>query len=254
MNINISASVNPALLSYVFTKIIESGMNTLGRYTNIIQIGKEVGSYTFDASLKKVTISGFGSFNLGDIVFIGNLTRNEMLFVPFTAGKSATISGNEITLEFDTTSYDDGDELVIYANYNNSEDYTLGVTKQIEQAPLDQRYTDPELLVSAQNLTSSYVQFGSDIDVLGKNKLGLTVKSDCNDSQDVLLKIVGVFDDEEVTIDGVDVETLWSGIGTDSSQYFEINVGTLPFIRVYALAGTVGSNPGDLTIKFNKKW
>ncbi len=123
---------------------------------------------------------------------------------------------------------------------------------------IDKNYIETsEILVSAQNLTSSYVDFGSQIDCISYNRLGLFVISDCNDSQDVDLKVVGLYNSssaDEFEIDGLSVKRLWSGTGTDSKVYYEFDTGTIPYIKIKAKAGTVGSTAGNLTIYLNKSW
>ena len=112
-------------------------------------VGNEIGSYTFDASAQTVTIAGMVTVNLEDIQMIINVTDQEIIYSPTDANKGGTISSNVITLEHDTTAMSDTDSLAIYETSNNSEDYSLGVTKTIDQAPVWTRYTDAEALISA---------------------------------------------------------------------------------------------------------
>jgi hypothetical protein len=85
--------------------------------------------WVFDASAKTVKIPGH--IELHDLLLIVNATRNEIIYNQFEVGKGATRSHDHIytedadfpysidgtctfTLDYDTTSMDDGDELSIY--------------------------------------------------------------------------------------------------------------------------------------------
>jgi len=119
------------------------------------------------------------------------------------------------------------------------------------------RYTSPEVLVTEQDLTASYADFGAEIDVRGYTFIALFIVADVNDSEDVDLKILGKHESagaDEYEIDGVSVKTLWSGSGTDFKKVYEFNTGSIPYIQVQAIADTAGATAGDLTIIINKKY
>ena len=279
-----------------------------------IIIGKDVGSYTFDASAGTITISGLPAIKLEDVFLITNVTEGIMLYNFASQVLSGTILGNVITLGYDTSEMSDTDSLQIIVEYGeNTVDYTLGAIriveenpiriieenpiriieenpiriieenpiriveenpiriveenpiriieespiKVVEQNPIWNRYIDSELLISARNLTGSYLGFGSLIDMRGFTHLGLFIDIDANDSRDVLMKILGEHEEGSSTnyeINGISEVVLWSGLGTDSHVYYEFDVGAIPFVKVKALAGTVGVTPGDLTINITKIW
>ena len=263
-----------------------------------IIIGKDVGSYTFDASAGTITISGLPAIKLEDVFLITNVTEGIMLYNFASQVLSGTILGNVITLGYDTSEMSDTDSLQIIVEYGeNTVDYTLGAIriveenpiriieenpiriveenpiriveenpiriieespiKVVEQNPIWNRYIDSELLISARNLTGSYLRFGSLIDMRGFTHLGLFIDIDANDSRDVLMKILGEHEEGSSTnyeINGISEVVLWSGLGTDSHVYYEFDVGAIPFVKVKALAGTVGVTPGDLTINITKIW
>lgn len=119
------------------------------------------------------------------------------------------------------------------------------------------RYTDAETLVSAQDLTDAYADFGAEIDMRGYNRLGVYVVSDVNDSENVTLQVLGKHTSEgtdEYVIDGIPEETLWTTSASDEKLYYEFDIGTIPFIQLQAKAETVGSTAGDLSIVIEKKW
>jgi len=132
-------------------------------------------------------------------------------------------------------------------------DDTLDAVKTTEQVPVNTFHTDAELLVSEQDLTSSYADFGSEIDMEGYNRLGLYIDLDVNDSTDIYFKILGL--DEiggtEYDLYDIDAKKLTE---TDGSYYYEFDVDTVRYVQVQAYAGTVGATAGDLTVSFNKRY
>lgn len=222
-----------------------------------ITVGVETGDYTFDASEKTITFTGLGTVNLEQVEQIVNITDNIVIYNPNISGLGGTISTNVLTLDYDTTSMSDGDTLLIKLKYNNSEDYSTSAKIVHVLNPDYGHYTGPEPLVSAQDLTASYADFGSEIDMRGYNRLGVYITTDVNDSENVDLKVLGKHESggaDEYEIDGISVITLWTTGASDSKIYYEFDVGTIPFIQLQAVAGTVGTTAGDLTIVIDKKW
>lgn len=122
---------------------------------------------------------------------------------------------------------------------------------------LSDQYTDFETHVTEQDLTASYADFGGVIDMRGFTMPGAKVIWDANDSQDVDLILVGCDADgtNECEINTVDVWRLWTGAGVDNDGIYDIfDIGSLPFVKIKAKAGTVGATAGDLTIMINKIW
>jgi len=116
--------------------------------------------------------------------------------------------------------------------------------------------TDSETLVTAQDLTASYADFGAEIDVQDYKTLSVNIVADCNNSQDVTLKIlvldeIGGSDEYELETNGSRI--LWSGAGTDFKKSYQVDVDGLVAIQFQAIAGTVGATAGDLTLKINKQ-
>jgi len=214
--------------------------------------------YTFSASAKTVTLSStLGSVELSSIYAIVNLVDNILIYNianPLTGG---TISSNVLTLTYLTTSMDDADELsIIFEKDLPAIDTDLDIQKTIDQSPIWNRYTDYETLVTAQDLTITYADFGSEISTAGINKVGLFIIGDVNTSEDCDLKILGKYESggtDEFELDGTDVLRLWSGTGTDFKNYYVIETDTIPYIQIQAKVGTLGT-AADLTILVNKKY
>ncbi len=120
-----------------------------------IVVGYEKGGYSFNASAQTVTLTGFTSIDLGQIQQITNITDGIVLYSPSADDKTATMTSNIITLAYDTTSMSDGDELQIYLQYNNSEDFGVGAKKTSEQNPEYAHTTSVEHPVDATNQTAA---------------------------------------------------------------------------------------------------
>lgn len=136
-------------------------------------------------------------------------------------------------------------------------DSSTDANKTISLVNVWNRYTDPEVLVTAQDLTDAYADFGAEIDMRGYNRLGVYIVTDVNDSETVNLQVLGkhtAAGTDEYTIEGISEKALWTTGASDAKLYYEFDVGTIPFIQLQAKAGTVGTTPGDLTIVIDKKW
>lgn len=100
--------------------------------SNKVIIGVDYGTYSFDASLKQVTLSGVTTVSIEQFLLIVNLTTQDIIYSPVKAGKGGTVSGSVITLDFDTTSMNDADELQVHFALDNSSDvFPLAVTGTI---------------------------------------------------------------------------------------------------------------------------
>jgi hypothetical protein len=89
-------------------------------------------NYTFDASDKKVTLTGI-LVPLQRVLLIVNATRNQVIFNFAEAGRGAvnveSVSGNTvITLQYDTTAFADTDSLTIYYDDGLSREESLTLT------------------------------------------------------------------------------------------------------------------------------
>ena len=89
------------------------------------QIGVDLGNYTFDASAKTITFSGVVITSIEQIKPIVNGTRQTVIFNPADSGKFGSLSGNILTLDFDTTTYSDSDKLYICVNNEKKQDFGI---------------------------------------------------------------------------------------------------------------------------------
>lgn len=78
-------------------------------------ISIQAGNYTFDASARTIAITGMSALTIEQILSIINITRNEIIYSPaHHKGGVGTISGNVISLDYDTTNHADTDKLQIF--------------------------------------------------------------------------------------------------------------------------------------------
>jgi hypothetical protein len=87
-----------------------------------------INNYVFDSSLKRVTFSDYSSIDLEGVLLITNVSINEIIYNFAEPTKGGTISGNQLTLTYDTTAMSGSDKLQIF--YENGENAASDVTSQ----------------------------------------------------------------------------------------------------------------------------
>ena len=70
--------------------------------------------YNFNPTLRTIKLPEYTNVNLGSLLFIINATDNLVIFNCTDATKGATVSGNVITLAYNTTSMSATDDLQIF--------------------------------------------------------------------------------------------------------------------------------------------
>lgn len=75
---------------------------------------KLISNYTFDASAKTITFTDYTSISLERILMITNSTDNLIVFFFDDPTKGGTVSGNILTLTYDTSTMSDSDDLQIF--------------------------------------------------------------------------------------------------------------------------------------------
>jgi len=84
-----------------------------------IQVGVDIGSYTFDAAAKTITFSGLGTLALEQFLLITNVTDNVVIYQFNNPALGASLAGSVLTLDFDTTTMSNTDSLQILMNIDN---------------------------------------------------------------------------------------------------------------------------------------
>lgn len=87
--------------------------------------------YTFNAASKTITFSAFSSIDLERVLVITNVTSNVMIYNFVNPAMGGTVSGNVLTLTYNTTSMSNTDRLQIYYDYQESatDDIVLTLNK-----------------------------------------------------------------------------------------------------------------------------
>ena len=136
-------------------------------------------------------------------------------------------------------------------------DLSTDANKTISLVNVWNRYTDPEVLVTAQDLTDAYADYGAVIDMRGYTHLGVYIVTDVNASENATLKLLGKHTSEgtdEFELNGGTTQALWTTAASDAKVHYEFDVKGAPFIQLQAIAGTVGATPGDLTVYITKQF
>lgn len=121
-------------------------------------MNKLVPAYIFDASAKTVQFIDYEYIDLKRIRVITNVTKQTVLYSIFGLNKGGTVSGNTVTLDYDTTAMDDTDILSIYYDDPNGFDLVMPAQK-----PLAERY---------KQYYFSATTAGTIVGVQGKGTLG----------------------------------------------------------------------------------
>jgi len=75
---------------------------------------KLITNYTFDASAKTLIFGDYGSISLESVLLVTNVTDNVIIYNFADPAKGGSVATNVLTMDYDTTSMDDADDLQIY--------------------------------------------------------------------------------------------------------------------------------------------
>lgn len=170
------------------------------------------------------------------------------------ADTAMTISSNVLSVSGMSAAATDTFVLYIMGS-ERTNDISTDAQKTISLVNVWNRYTDAETLVTAQDLTDTYADYGAEIDMRGYTHLRVGIVLDVNDSTDIKLKLLGL--NEAGGIDEFEIEggTTQAIPHTADAKYsYEFDVKGSPFVQLQAKAETVGATPGDLTISITKVW
>jgi hypothetical protein len=171
------------------------------------------------------------------------------------SGDTLTYSSGVITIS-DETPFASGDVYEVGINgQKKAYDPSTQSDKVSTLNNVWNQYTDSEVLVTAQDLTASYADFGAEIDMRGFTHLRVGIVLDVNDSEGITLKLLGLDESggsDEYEIEGGTTQAI--AHTADNKFSYEFDVKGNPFIQLQAVAETVGSTAGDLTITISKIW
>lgn len=102
-----------------------------------------VTNYTFNSSTRQITLADYASVDLEAFLLVTNVTDNVIIYNFADPTKGGTVSANVLTLDFDTTSMSNTDDLQIFID----DGLTPAVNETIEESN--------ELLSAIYNRTES---------------------------------------------------------------------------------------------------
>jgi hypothetical protein len=74
--------------------------------------------YTFDAGAKTITFNSLDSISLEQLLLVTNVTTNTIIYNFANSALGGSVSGNVLTLTYDTTTMNNGDSLQIFIDNN----------------------------------------------------------------------------------------------------------------------------------------
>ena len=99
-----------------------------------------ISNYTFDKTAKTVTLLDYTNIELESLLLITNVTDGAIIYNFADPTSGATVSGNVITLEYDTTAMDDTDSIQIY--FDDPEYQPTSYTQQTDIKDLTEAILD----------------------------------------------------------------------------------------------------------------
>ncbi|MDD4805100.1 MAG: hypothetical protein PHN69_08235, partial [Candidatus Pacebacteria bacterium] len=209
-------------------------------------------------SASTCTLSALSFTASADLISkLDRIDNTGKLVATYTLADTAmSLSSNVLTVTGMTASSTDTFVLYILGSERTNDTSTNSqLTSNLN--PVWSRYTDAETLVTAQDLTASYADFGAEIDMTGYTHLRVAIVTDVNDSENVTLKLLGknsLGGSDEYEIEGGTTQALWTTSASDSKISYTFDVKGTPVIQLQAIAGTLGATAGDLTISISKIW
>jgi hypothetical protein len=210
-------------------------------------------TYTSSTTLTLSALSGFSITDSSQLVYIKVIpaSGDAAIYVNGSDGVTMTVSSNVVTIAGAGTPFASGD---VYEVGINALPFELDAsTQSMKTSSLTNvwnQYTHPQTIVTAQDLTAAYADFGPEIDMRGFTHLSVYIITDVNDSENVTLKLLGKHTSagtDEFELNGGTTQALWTTGASDSKVQYEFNVKGTPFIQLQSIAGTTGYTPAYLT-------
>jgi len=208
------------------------------------------------SSSTTITLSAFGGFSITDssqLVYIKVIpaSGDAQVLVNGSGGVTMTVSSNVVTISGAGTPFASGDVYEVGINALPFEkDPSTQSIKVSQLNNLWNQYTDVETLVTAQDLTTSYADFGAEIDMRGFDTLGVYIITDVNFSNNVDLTALAKHTSagtDEYDIGATGTKALWTTGASDAKLYYEFETNGIPFIQFQAKEGDREYTPAFLT-------
>lgn len=91
-------------------------------------------NYTFNAAARTITLPDYAAIDIEGFDIIVNLSTNIVIYNFAGVGKGGTVSGNVLTLDYDTSAMSNSDPL--YINYLDAENAPATIEEQLTQEDL----------------------------------------------------------------------------------------------------------------------
>ena len=106
-------------------------------------------NYTFNKTAKTVTLNDYTEILQNGLLLITNVTDNIVIYNFASSSLGGTVSGNTLTLTYDTSSMSDTDNLQIFyddgfvgSNSKDDENLSLVIKELLQQAAIDPIWYD----------------------------------------------------------------------------------------------------------------
>jgi len=106
----------------------------------------KIDNYTFNKTAKTVTFLDYTSIDLSAVLLITNVTDNIIIYNFANPTRGGTVATNVLTLDYDTSSMDDSDELQIFY-----EDTTVSVSTEQAQEEANTLLALVQTLIETNN-------------------------------------------------------------------------------------------------------
>lgn len=123
-----------------------------------------ISNYTFDASAQTITFNDYVSITLDNVLVITNVTDNILIYNFAESGLGGTVATNVLTLDYDTTSMSDTDDLQIWYDDPNATQSISGTVTETNSTAIlaDTANIDTNVATLAGAVSGTEVQ----VDVL----------------------------------------------------------------------------------------
>jgi len=116
----------------------------------------QIKNYIFDASARTITFSDYDAIDIDSVLYIIHVTDNRAIYNPMNKNLKGSVFGNVLTLNYNTTTMSDDDELQIY--YDKIPDPATEETLQsIAGLDYDTETTD---ITDINNIITTYKKNG----------------------------------------------------------------------------------------------
>jgi len=110
----------------------------------------QIKNYSFSALNKQITFTDYVTIDIDSILYIIHVTDHRSIYNPLNKNLKGSVSGNILTLNYDTSLMSDDDELMIY--YDKIPDPATEETQLLVKTAIDGITLDTSLLATEETL------------------------------------------------------------------------------------------------------